>query len=40
MIVFWIKIFAFVGVLAVIFGMGSKRLRNLIFKKEQVSGDE
>jgi len=30
---FWIKIFAFVGVLVVFFGMTSGRLRDLIFRK-------
>ena len=39
MIVFWIKIFAFFGILAVVFGMGSKKLRNLIFKKGQVEDE-
>ena len=32
---FWFKIFAFVGVLAVFFGMTSGRLRDLIFRKGQ-----
>jgi hypothetical protein len=39
MAIFWIKIIAFVGVLAVFFGMSSTRLRNLIFRKGK-NGDE
>ena len=39
MAIFWIKIFAFVGVLAVLFGITGGRLRNLIFRKGQ-DGDE
>jgi len=35
MAVFWIKIFAFIGVLAIFFGMTSGRLRDLIFRKGQ-----
>jgi len=32
---FWIKIFAFAGVLAVLFGISGSRLRQLIFRKGQ-----
>jgi len=39
MAIFWIKIFAFIGVLVVFFGMTSGRLRDLIFRKGQ-KGDE
>ena len=35
MALFWIKIIAFVGFLAIFFGMSSTRLRNLIFRKGQ-----
>jgi len=33
MAVFWIKIIAFIGVLAIFFGFSSDRLRKLIFRK-------
>ena len=39
MVVFWVKMFAFVGVLAIFFGMTSGRLRDLIFRKGQDSDE-
>ena len=36
---FWVKIFAFVGILAIFFGITGGRLRELIFRKGQ-DGDE
>jgi|GEM_PF-6942093 len=35
MMIFWMKIIAFVGILAIVFGMGSAKLRKLIFRKGQ-----
>ena len=35
MALFWFKIIAFIGILAIFFGMSSTKLRNLIFRKGQ-----